>query len=700
MTFLNTPARASLAALALLSLSALPAYSLPTHNVPIGVAIAADQGRVDPGKEMNLTVVLKMHNRAEFDKVVERLYDPASSTFRRWLTQEDFEKYAPTVGEFETVKNELVRQGFSVLSSDPQRFSIRVHGTAATVEKAFQTELHTFNYQGRTFQAHIRDAQLAGPAGDLIDAVCGIERHRSRPQLSYVKNPLTGKPMFRQVLETKADTTKFLNSLTDTPLTVSATDSYTTPGEALPTAKYTGLQYLTDGKTAGFTPAQLQAHYGLNTSNFRGLHGTGETIALVEGYGYPNAQADANAAATLFHLPLLTARNFSVIYPEGPPLNPDAGVLSGWDGEIALDIQSSHGIAPGANILVVASAGEDNEDQLNSLSYIVSPPDSKTPLAYAVSSSWENDAEFLAGVLEEEAFTAVLEKGAAAGVAFQFSSGDGGDEGLGTPVGAVGLPANSPYVTAVGGTSILNNPYVSGQQIVTGWGNNNVYLYSFGVEDPLEGYYFGGSGGGQSQYFAKPAWQNELPGSFRQVPDVSALADPYTGFAMILTEGTKQYGQVIGGTSLASPVFTAIWAIADQWAGKPLGQAAPIVSTLKSGQIADVVPPAASLDKYNVVGSITDQQGTHTYSSTEIYTDAGDLDNEGSNLSLYSQTAFLSAVWPAVPGEYGIDFAISFGTDSSLTVTKGWDNVTGWGEPNGLPFIQGVTGKTTPEDKK
>jgi subtilase family serine protease len=71
-------------------------------------------------------------------------------------------------------------------------------------------------------------------------------------------------------------------------------------------------------------------------------------------------------------------------------------------------------------------------------------------------------------------------------------------------------------------------------------------------------------------------------------------------------------------------------------------------------------------------------------------------------LDLYTQTGFLSAFYP---GAYGysptvLDVVVSFGTDSSLTVKSGWDNVTGWGEPNGLPFIQGVTGRTSPARKE
>lgn len=688
MKFRSFPASASVAALALLVASAFPAFSLPTHNVATGLAQAVDQGRVDPGKEMNLTVVLKLHNRAEFDRAVEDLYDPASVTFRQFFTDKDFEKYAPTTQEFETVKNELVKQGFTVVDADPLRFSIRVHGTAATVEKAFQTELHTFTFRGKTFQAHVRDAQLSGPAGDLVDSVAGIERHVSTPNLSTIRNPMTGQPVVKRPLATKAEQVSFVSSLTDAPLTVAASDLYAGTGVA---GYFHGLQYCANGQSAAFTPAQLEAHYGLTSVIKSGYNGAGQTVALVEGYGYPTAKADANLAASIFGLPALTSENFSVIYPEGPPQDPDGGILEGWNVEIALDIQSSHAIAPGAKILVVASAGQDDEDQIYSLNYIITHK-----LANTVSNSWENDSEIVTGKLEEEAFNTVLEKGVAAGISFQFSSGDGGDLGLGTPVGAVDIPSNSPYATGVGGTSVLNNPY-GGSQIVTGWGNNIVYLNDFGVLDPLEGYYFGGAGGGQSQFYAKPSWESELPGSWRKVPDVSALADPYTGFPIVITEGTEPTGQVYGGTSLASPIFTATWAIADQYNGKPLGFAAPIVSKLKAGDILDVVPPATSIAKYDVTGLLTDFEGTTALNSTQIFTEAINLDDAPSDLTLYSQSKFLSAIYP---GAYGystsqLDVAVSFGTDSSLTVAPGWDDVTGWGEPNGLHFIQGVTGKTT-----
>jgi len=154
---------------------------------------------------------------------------------------------------------------------------------------------------------------------------------------------------------------------------------------------------------------------------------------------------------------------------------------------------------------------------------------------------------------------------------------------------------------------------------------------------------------------------------------------------------------VIGGTSLASPIFTATWAIADQYNGAALGQAAPIVARLKSGDITDVIPPTVAIRQHNPTGLLTDGTSDTSLSSVQIYTEAEDLDNPPNPLNLYSQTKFLSTIWPGAYGESPslLDVAVSFGTDSSLTVTKGWDNVTGWGEPNGLPFIQGVTGKST-----
>ena len=176
----------------------------------------------------------------------------------------------------------------------------------------------------------------------------------------------------------------------------------------------------------GFTGAQLQAIYGLPAAYAAGIDGTGQTIVLLEAYGDSHILADANAFSTLNGLPPISASNYSIVYPEGPPADGDqAATLTGWDLEIALDVEWAHAIAPGAKIVVVASDGQDSEDFQYAMQYIVN-----TGLGYTVSDSWEEDTDLLAGPAEQDSFEDVLEIAAARGVSFQFSSGDGGDSGL------------------------------------------------------------------------------------------------------------------------------------------------------------------------------------------------------------------------------------------------------------------------------
>lgn len=89
--------------------------------------------------------------------------------------------------------------------------------------------------------------------------------------------------------------------------------------------------------------------------------------------------------------------------------------------------------------------------------------------------------------------------------------------------------------------------------------------------------------------------------------------------------------------------------------------------------------PTSPLNAYDPTGAVEDSKGTKTYDTQQLF--AG---------LLYSQKQFPAAIWPNEDGS-GESAVLSFGTDSSLTVSRGWDNVTGWGEPNGLPFILAVS---------
>ena len=113
--------------------------------------------------------------------------------------------------------------------------------------------------------------------------------------------------------------------------------------------------------------------------------------------------------------------------------------------------------------------------------------------------------------------------------------------------------------------------------------------------------------------FPKPAFQKSLAGKYRQLPDIAWLADPYTGVVIAISvpgQIPELVWQVWGGTSVACPMFSGLWAIANEEAGTPLGQAAQYLYSLPPGAIRDVVPVASTT---NVKASIVESTGTNNY---------------------------------------------------------------------------------------
>ena len=640
-------------------------------NVPAGIQLSNDLGLADPSTEINITVHLKLRDKAAFDRAVDALSEPSSPTFHKWMTKADLRKYAPSEAQRQSVRQELQNHGLTILSTDPIGFTIRARGTIANVESAFNTEIHQFQHNGRVFRANVRNARLNGEAGSYVSTVAGIESHQVRPLYVRALDPRTQKPYPPVALSKLAASNIPAQSITDC---LTAPQTYTLEyGNALPEGVYTGTVYDLNGLPCVYLPQQLQTAYGLNAVYEAGWNGAGQTVVLVEGYDYPTIEKDANALFKLMGVPLLNKSNFSIIYPEGKP-NPKLGEETGWDIEIALDVQSSHSIAPGANILVVATNGQDSEDFQYSIDYVAN-----NHLGNSISNSYEEDLDLESGPLEQTSWDEAIEVATAQGISVNFSSGDGGDNGLGTPLGAPLVPSVAPHATAIGGTSILNDVSHPGSTITTSWGDTLTFLaggYSL-FDPPFPIGLIGGGGGGESVFWPKPSWET-IPGKNRQVPDVSALADPYTGFVIAITVDGVQYVEYgWGGTSLASPIFTAFWAIANEKAGAPLGQAAPLIAALPYGGVQDVRPTTDS-SANNVTGTITDSNGTTAYSAAELF-----------EPYLYGNKGFTSTIWEEDAGDV-LDFG--FGIDSSLTVKKGWDNATGWGTPYGLAFIDAVTG--------
>ncbi len=648
-------------------------------NTPAAVHIAQDLGRADGASTINITVHLKLGDRAAFDQAVDALYEPASPTYRKWMTNTDLKKFAPSELQRETVRQELTKHGLTIVSTDAFGFSVRARGTLADVERAFNTEIHQFQFQGRTFRTNVQDARLSGDAAEYVASVAGIESHHVRSHVVRAVNPRTGQPP--PSVRVPADASVFPTG--GTTQCLSAPASVTLLGSTpYPKGIFSGTVFNQDSNLmCDYLPNELWLLLGLDEIFAYGYNGAGQTIVIVDAFGYPTAEQDANAFSKMAGLPPLNSSNFRIVYPQGKPVDPDAGILLGWNGEIALDLDAAHTVAPGAHIVLVAASGEDDEDLQDAIRYAT-----EHDLGNTVSNSYGFDADFLAGRDEQNSWEDVLEVAAAKGISVNFASGDYGDNETGTPVGAPNVPGDAPHATSVGGVSILNDLYNPGSTITTAWGSTLIMLESEGVVQnppaPFFGFgFYGGGGGGESIFWPKPSWQHALPGRGRQTPDVSALADPFTGFPIVITVGSTQvvqYGN--GGTSLACPIFSGFWAIANEKAGHPLGQAGRLIAALPYGGVQDVLPTTDSTP-HNVTGEIVTHGATTKYSAAGIF---------GSAL-LEGNTGFTSAIFSdPLTGDV---FDLSFGLDSSLIVKHGWDNATGWGTPHGMKFIDAVTAK-------
>jgi subtilase family serine protease len=656
------------------ALLVLPAVEAQTViEAPAITKLASDHGPAQASNKATITVHLKMHDEAAFDKALAELYTPGSPTYHQWMTQEELARYAPTADEIEAVKAELASHGFSIVAVGGDHLSIRARGTIANVESAFQTQIHEFEREGKTFHANITPARLTGAAGNLVKSVSGLSNFPMKPMVQHAVDPVSGKRLpsipLAQVPVSGLGA-HFSNQCFPGPASLNLT---MLNGDPLPVGQYYGNIYkneaLGTNKICGWTPAQVQAHYGLTSAYSKGIDGSGQTIVIVDGPSDPSVKTDLAQFAQLTGLPAITSTNFQIVYPDGQPSQWELSNVANWDEEADLDIEWAHAIAPKARIVLLITPTQDWSELEYAIEYA-----QEHKLGKVISNSY-GYPEMAWGAHTLEGFEQVLKVAAAKGTAVNFASGDYGDLGTGAPnAGGTEYPATSAYVTAIGGTSIgIPDGTSNGAEI--GWGHNaTVVSNGYGVLDPPIVHGFAsGSGGGVSGFITKPSWQKPLTGSYRQIPDISALADPYTGGITVIG------GQVgaIGGTSLACPIFSAMWALADEEAGKSLGQAAPLIARLSSSAaVKDVVPLSSPT---NPAGVVFDSNGSTYYSSNVLLA------------PLYTTTAYYGALWfdQNEPGYV----VLSFGTDSSLTVTTGWDNLTGWGVPNGWAFIKTAAAK-------
>ncbi|WEO96705.1 hypothetical protein A6P39_023255 [Streptomyces sp. FXJ1.172] len=298
----------------------------------------------------------------------------------------------------------------------------------------------------------------------------------------------------------------------------------TTPGHVacLAEARTDILQRLTvspNTTPSGYGPADLQSAYNLPSATA----GSGRTVAIVDAMDDPSAESDLAAYRSQYNLPPCTTANgcFHKVDQTGGTAypSPDAG----WAGEISLDLDMVSAVCPQCHITLVEASSTSTSD--------IGKAENE---AVALGAKYVSNS--FGGTEDPSETTADVQYFNHPGVAITVSSGDGGY--------GVEYPASSPYVTAVGGTSLSR---AAGTR---GWSES---VWSTSSTE--------GTGSGCSADEAKPTWQTDTGCSHRTVADVSAVADPATGVAVYDTYGASGW-DVYGGTSASAPIIAGTYALA------------------------------------------------------------------------------------------------------------------------------------------
>ncbi|MBV9230203.1 MAG: S53 family peptidase [Chloroflexi bacterium] len=305
-----------------------------------------------------------------------------------------------------------------------------------------------------------------------------------------------------------------------------------------------------------YIPQQIRDAYDIQPLLNTGITGQGRTIVIVDAYQNPTMNSDLHLFDTTFGI---NDPTLNIIAPDGlTPFDPTDSTQVGWSGEIALDVEWAHAVAPDAIIDLVLAKSSQDADILSATSYAINHN-----LGDVISQSFgEGETCVDPQILQQEHhefFFAALK-----GITLLASSGDQGAaqpscDGTSYFLSA-SSPASDPFVTAVGGTQLIADPSTGAYGSETSW------------EEPGDN---GGSGGGFSTIYNKPFYQLGIPaiGAHRGVPDVSYNAAVNGGVMTVW--GSSGLGQGLifrfGGTSAASPQWAGITALGAQLGHRRLG---------------------------------------------------------------------------------------------------------------------------------
>jgi hypothetical protein len=507
------------------------AFAAPVRlgSAPLVPAGARAAGTLAGNTSLHLTVALAPRDPSALAAFAQEVSTPGSAAFRQYLSVAEFRRrFAPTEAQIAAVRTFLSGRGLTPGPVTANGLAMSISTTATRAEGAFSVELGRYVLRGgRVAYANTAAPSLDSSVARLVQSLIGLNTLAAPRPLSV---PRLATPHAAPVA----------------PRVVT--------GGPQPCAEASAVNIR---RPTTYTADQIAAAYRFSSLYAAGNLGAGQTIALYELESFSSSDIAAYQAC------YGTATSVSQVPVDGGP----SGSVSGG-GEAALDVENLIGLVPRANILVYsgpnAAVDTPGSGPYDTYAAIINENRAKV-----ISTSW-GLCEPQQGATNAAAENTLFQEAAAQGQSIVAASGDSGAQDCtdqnGRPLGglAVDDPASQPFVTGVGGTTLSA---VGPPPSETVWND------AAKPAGPA-----GSGGGGVSSLWPMPAYQSSVPlalnvinagssgapcraaaGFCREVPDVSANADPYTGYAIYFAGSWL----AIGGTSAAAPTWAALLALSN-----------------------------------------------------------------------------------------------------------------------------------------
>ena len=526
--------------------------SLGQHFVRVGspprVPAAASPLGPAPGRQqLEIDVALRPRNPDALANFAREVSTPGSPLYRRYLRPGTFaSRFGATTSTLSRTVTALRHLRLHVVSVSSNHLIIKVSSSVATVEHAFSTKLQRYRLSsGTEVYANVSAPRLPAEVAGGIQAIAGLD-DLAREAPTDIKGPL------RRAGAVGASSTGAGH-------------------DAVPGGPEPCLQATNEASSSGpYTADEIAASYGLSGLYSAGDLGSGETVALFEldPFSQPDVETyDECYFGTTQGAAMASPPNLSVVTVDGP----QSGLGSDGDAESTLDVEEISGFVPLAKIEVYEGPNTDT-GPLDVYNAMITQD-----TAQVISTSWGSCEAQAGGSAFVAAEANLFEEAAAQGQTVVAAAGDDGStdctDQSGNPIGtpAVDDPGSQPYVTSVGAA---RSPPSARRRSAPPRPCSRPRRY--GTPTASAG------GGGISSDWAMPAYQSaaspaldviktysskkpcDAPtGYCREVPDVSADADPATGLVIYLSAWGGWSS--IGGTSIASPMWAAPAALANAW---------------------------------------------------------------------------------------------------------------------------------------